>query len=118
VPVAWLTTAYGDPSAWAVYESVPPWLTWEDSGPSRTVARAVPASTLAGDPLPLSNGSVMAVTTPAAVTTTITMAAPTSSRLRRLGVRGSWRSGPGGSGVSTPGPGTLALVGVLIGHRP
>src|SRR5262245_45654601 len=119
MPVAWLTTEYGDPSAWAAYESVPLWLTCEDSGPSRTVASAVfvvlPPPAPRDSPL-LSNGSATATTTPAAAISTRTTA-PASSRLRRLRVRGVWRSGWGGLGAGTPGPGTLVLIGALIGHR-
>src|SRR5262249_24747912 len=59
MPLAWLTTAYGDPSAWAAYDSVPLWLTWADSGPSRTVASAVfvvPPPTAPRDPPPPRTG--------------------------------------------------------------
>src|SRR5262245_50889890 len=116
MPVAWLTTEYGDPSAWAAYESVPLWLTCEDSGPSRTVAREVLPSTPPRAGPPSSNGPATATATPAAATSTRT-AAPTSSCLRRLGLRGTWRPGSEGLGAGTLDSGTCVFIGVLIGHR-
>src|SRR5262249_57167710 len=96
MPLAWLTTAYGDPSAWAAYDSVPLWLTWADSGPSRTVASAVfvvPPPTAPRDPPPRPNGPATATAPPAPPTSTRTPAPPTSP-LRRLPLPATCRPGP------------------------